>query len=94
MVSIIREARERLAEVESEVEPVIEAAKKRLEMLLEYRGENWADDEGYARLASEGLRASYDTEALDRLIIEHPDQYGWLKKYRQESAVSSGVRVK
>lgn len=94
MVELIREARERLSEVEEEVDPVVEAAKKRLEMLLQYRGESWSDAEGYARLASTGKRVSYDAEALDQLIIEDPEQYGWLKAYRRESNVSGGVRVR
>lgn len=94
MVAMIREARSRLDEVEDEVDPVIEAAKQRLEMLLQYRGESWSDEEGYARLASDGQRVSYDTNALDELIIKDPAKYGWLKQYRRETTISGGVRVK
>ncbi|HOA23361.1 MAG TPA: hypothetical protein PK801_13195 [Aggregatilineales bacterium] len=94
MVALIREARERLSEVEEEVDPVVARAKQRLEMLLEYRGESWSDGTGYARLASEGTRVVYDAEALDNLIIEDPAKYGWLKQYRKEISVTGGVRVK
>lgn len=94
MVIIIRQARERLTEVEEEVDPVIQKAKQRLEMLLDYRGESWADGEGYARLASTGTRIVYDAEALDRLVLDNPEQYGWLREYRREVPVSGGVRVR
>jgi hypothetical protein len=94
LVAVIREGQERLAEAQAEIQPVIDAARERLAMLLEYRGENWSDAEGYARLVSQGVRTSYDSEALDRLILEDPQRYGWLQQYRQETPVRGGVRVK
>lgn len=94
LVEMVREANERLDEVSSEVRPIIEAAKERLRMLLEYRGDNWADDMGYARVVSNGTRVSYDYKALDKLIIEDPETYGWLKQYRSETPVKGGVSVK
>lgn len=94
LVGIIREQQARLEQVEAEVLPVIEAAKERLKMLLEYRGENWADDVGYARLFAGGVRRIYDADALDRLIMENPKKYGWLTRYRREVPFSGGVRVK
>ena len=72
----------------------IQQAKDELRELLEQRGENWADAEGYARLTSEGIRRSYDSKALDELIITEPLRYGWLKDYRKESPVRGGVQVK
>jgi hypothetical protein len=94
LVEMVREANDRLDEVATEVRPMIDAAKERLRMLLEYRGENWSDDVGYARVVSAGTRISYDSKALDKLIIEDPEQYGWLKQYRSETTVKGGVSVK
>lgn len=94
LVAIVREGQQRLAEAQAEIQPVVDAARERLAMLLEHRGENWADAEGYARLVSEGVRTSYDAEALDRLILEEPERYGWLRQYRQETSVRGGVRIK
>lgn len=94
LVSMVREAQERISEVDDEVRPVIEAAKERLKMLLSYKGESWADDQGYARIVSEGVRCIYDAKALDKLILEDPEKYGWLREYRREYAVRGGVTVK
>ncbi len=94
LVALVRVAQDRLAETEAEVRPVIEAAKERLKMLLDYRGKNWSDGEGYARLIADGVRVSYDVQALDRLIIKEPDKYGWLREYRRETPVRGGVVVK
>ena len=94
LVGIIRDAREAIAEVHDEYEPVIDVAKDRLMMLLAYRGESWSDDDGYARLVSEGSRRAYDADGLDDLIIGDPDKYGWLRAYRDEKSVRGGVRVK
>lgn len=94
LVEMVREANDRLDEVATEVKPIIEAAKERLRMLLEYRGENWADDAGYARVVSSSVRVSYDAKGLDRLIIEDPEKYAWLKEYRTESPVKGGITVK
>lgn len=69
-------------------------AKAELHKLLQRRGENWSDDEGYARLVDDGERTSYDTRALDELLMDDPLRYGWLKDYRRKSKVSGGVRVK
>lgn len=46
LVDLIRRARARLAEAEADVQPVINTAKERLEMLLNYRGTNWIDASG------------------------------------------------
>ncbi len=72
----------------------IQQAKDELRELLEQRGESWSDTEGYARLTSEGVRRSYDSKALDELIITEPLRYGWLKDYRRESQVRGGVQIK
>jgi hypothetical protein len=90
LVACIREER---AEIERhEVE--VQEAKAQLLPLLEQRGSNWADDQGYARIAQEGLRYDYDTNALDELIISDPLRYGWLKDYRKTSAVPSRLLVR
>ena len=94
LVALVRDANERMGEVEEEVRPVIEAAKERLKMLLGFRGESWADAEGYARLVSDGTRVTYDAKALDRLIASDPEQYGWLREYRSETTVRGGVSVR
>ncbi len=94
LVSMIREAQERIGEVEAEVKPVIDAAKERLKMLLAYRGESWSDDEGYARIVTDSVRCSYDAKGLDKLILEDPEKYGWLREYRHEYPVRGGVTVK
>ncbi len=72
----------------------IEEAKEELRVLLEQRGENWSDDEGYARLVSEGVRRWYDTQALDRLVMSDPLRHGWLVDYRRETPIRGGVKVR
>lgn len=72
----------------------IDAIKLELRDLLEHKGSNWTDDEGYARIISEGLRTAYETRMLDDLILKNPLQYGWLKDYRKETLVRGGVQVR
>ncbi len=72
----------------------IETAKTELRELLIQRGSNWSDEDGYARIISEGIRRSYDNKALDELIINDPLHYGWLKDYRRETPVRGGIQVK
>lgn len=72
----------------------VERLKAELLALLEQKGSNWSDDTGYARLVAEGVRRTYDTKALDELIISDPLHYGWLTDYRKESTVRGGVQVK
>jgi hypothetical protein len=90
LVDKVRINQQRIARLESRITSV----KDDLRALLEQRGENWSDDAGYARLVSEGVRYYYDKQALDNLIITDPLRYGWLKDYRKESLVQSGVQVK
>jgi multidrug resistance efflux pump len=90
LVAQVREANEQIDDLQAE----IEVAKANLRELLEQRGSNWSDDDGYARLTSEGVRISYDTKALDELIIKQPLQYGWLKDFRRESHVQGTIQVK
>ena len=78
---------------EERLSQCINELKVELRKLLEVHG-NWSDAEGYARIASEGMRTSYDTGALDDLIITDPLRYGWLKDYRQTSTLQSRVQVK
>lgn len=93
ITALVAEIREHQRVVEEE-DSRIQTLKVRLAELLEARGSNWADDEGYARLVSEGLRVSYDTNQLDDLIIKDPLRYGWLREYRRENPVSGRVQVK
>ncbi len=77
-----------------QLDQIIQTAKQRLLELLEQRGSNWQDDEGFARLMSEGTRTYYDTKALDALIINDPLHYGWLKDYRKASTIRERVNVR
>jgi hypothetical protein len=90
LVSHIRECQSEISEREAEISRL----KEQLSALLRERGSNWSDDQGYARLVSEGTRIGYDTTALDDLIINDPLRYGWLKDYRRESVVSERVQVR
>ncbi len=90
LVDTVRAHRERIATLEAKND----AAKEELRRLLELRGDNWSDDEGYARLIPESTRASYELKALDQLIVREPLHYGWLKDYRKQSTIRSSVSVK
>ena len=90
---IVQRIRSTRNEMEA-LEACINDMKGELRGLLEARGENWSDAEGYARIISPGERIGYDTEALDHLIIEDPLRYGWLKDYRITSTVQSRIQVK
>ena len=89
-VDLIRSIQERVAALNEK----IQAAKEEVSDLLTEKGSNWSDDEGYARIVSEGVRRSYDTKALDELIINDPLRHGWLKDYRKETHVRGGIQVK
>lgn len=71
-----------------------EEAKEELRVLLEQRGSNWADEEGYAQLVSDAVRRWYDTQALDRLVMSDPLRHGWLVDYRRETPIRGGVKVR
>ncbi|HVU13938.1 MAG TPA: hypothetical protein VHD90_21820 [Phototrophicaceae bacterium] len=90
LVETVRAHRERIATLEAKND----AAKAELRRLLELRGENWSDDEGYARLVPESTRIAYETKGLDELIIKEPLHYGWLKDYRKESTIRANIQVK
>lgn len=90
LVDLIRANREQIEQFEA----AIDAAKDDLRELLEARGSGWSDDEGYARVAAEGVRRYYDSNALDQLIINEPLRYGWLGDYRKEAAIPSRIQVK
>lgn len=89
-VDMVRGMQERISALEERIQGI----KEELRALLERRGSNWSDDEGYARIVSEGLRRSYDQKGLDELLIKDPLHYGWLKDYRKETVVRGGVQVK
>jgi len=78
----------------SVLEEKVQAAKEQLRFLLLQRGENWSDDDGYARLMADSIRTTYNTRALDDLILKDPLRHGWLKDYRKESMVRGGVQVR
>lgn len=90
LVDMVRAHRERIATLEARTE----SAKAELRQLLELRGENWSDDEGYARIVPESKRTSYETRSLDELIIHDPLHYGWLKDYRKESTIRSSIQIR
>lgn len=58
------------------------------------RGAPWKDEEGYAMLIGEGERVSYDTKALDELLLGDPLKYGWLSDYRKKSITKASLKVK
>lgn len=89
-VDLIRSIQERIAALNEK----IQAAKEELTDLLTEKGSNWSDEEGYARLVAESVRRTYDTKALDELIINDPLRHGWLKDYRKETPVRGGIQVK
>ncbi len=93
IAGLVREVRIIQSQIES-LQGEIDEAKDELRVLLRERGENWADELGYARLIAETIRTTYDTKALDDLIIKDPLHYGWLKDHRNESTVRSMVQVK
>ena len=90
LVDLVRGHRERIAALEAKND----VAKDELRQLLELRGENWSDGEGYARLTAESSRTSYEFKALDDLILRDPLHYGWLKDYRKQSVVRGGIQIK
>lgn len=90
---IVNEIRTCRAEMER-LDACVASLKTELQDLLEERGSNWNDDIGYARIISEGERTSYNTSALDELIIQDPLRHGWLKDYRLTTPIASRVQVK
>jgi hypothetical protein len=89
-VQTVRDAQEQIALLDEQ----IQLLKTELRELLEQKGSNWSDADGYARLIAESVRTNYDTRALDQLILSEPLQYGWLRDFRKESNVRGGVQVK
>jgi hypothetical protein len=90
LVETVREAADQMSSLEEKVQ----AAKEQLRVLLMQKGENWSDEDGYARLMADSIRTSYNTRALDELILRDPLRHGWLKDYRKESTVRGGVQVR
>ncbi len=89
-VEKVRGMQERISTLEEQVQ----AIKEELRQLLDQKGSNWADDDGYARMVADSLRRTYDQKALDELIINDPLRYGWLKDYRKETPVRGGIQIK
>lgn len=90
LVGCIRQQQQRAEDAAA----AISAFKDRLEALLAARGENWSDEDGYARLVAPSVRVAYPREELDKLILADPAQYGWLQQYRKESNCAGRVMVK
>lgn len=90
---IVANIRAKKAEIKL-LEDLIEAERDILKRLLEERGDSWKDAEGYAMLTAESVRTSYDTSALDTMIVADPLQYGWLEKFRKSSLVAASLRIK
>jgi hypothetical protein len=90
LVDEIRGYRDRIEHLRTKMN----AVRDEVETLLIERGSNWTDDEGYAVLVGESERTSYDTSALDELLLSDPLRYGWLKDYRRKTTVSGSVKVK
>lgn len=90
LVSRIRQAQQEIEDCNRE----IQQDKRELRQLLEQYGGNWQDEEGYARLVSEGFQRFYDVDALDRLILTDPLHYGWLKDYRHERVIAERLSVR
>jgi hypothetical protein len=89
-VDVVRSIQERITALQEKVQ----AVKDELRVLLDERGASWTDDEGYARIVADAVRRSYDSKALDELIITDPLRHGWLKDYRKETPVRGGVQIK
>ena len=89
-VQIVRDAQGQIALLDDQ----IQILKAELRELLEQKGSNWTDSAGYARLVAESTRLSYDTKALDELILKDPLRYAWMKDFRKESTVRGGVQIK
>ena len=90
LVEEIRGYRDRIEHLSN----MMNLSRENLEELLIKRGSNWKDNEGYAILVNEGERTSYDTKALDELLMSDPLRYGWLHDYRRKSSINSSVKVK
>lgn len=94
IIDLVGHIREQQVIIE-QAEQSIKTAKEQLAILLEDYGKNWEDGAGgFARMIAEGTRTSYDTDALDELILKDPLHYGWLKDYRKQSSTSARVAVR
>ncbi len=89
-VDIVRSLNDRIESLSEKIQRL----KEELRVLLEEKGTSWKDEEGYAALVAESVRTSYDTRALDDMLLKDPDQNGWLKTFRRETVVRGGVKVK
>ena len=72
----------------------VDLLRSELQHLLEALGENWQDDDGYARIIDGGERVTYSASDLDRLLIESPEVHGWLKQHRRVSTLKPRLTVK
>lgn len=93
ITALVAKIRARKAEIAA-LEAWVKADRETLEKLIIDRGSSWKDAEGYAMLVSEGERVSYDTKALDELVLADPLKHGWLHNYRRKSSIAPSLKVK
>jgi hypothetical protein len=93
IAKLVEQIRSYRGEIET-LNNLVNTARENLEELLLDRGSAWKDDEGYAMLVSEGERTSYDTKALDNLLMSDPLHYGWLHDYRRKSPIAPSIKIK
>jgi hypothetical protein len=93
IAKLVDEIRNYRSEIE-QLSNLVNLARENLEELLLDRGSAWKDDDGYAMLVSEGERTSYDTKALDELLVSDPLRYGWLHEYRRKTSVSPSIKIR
>lgn len=90
---LVERIRARKAEIDT-LDAQINVDRELVKTLLIDRGESWKDEHGYAMITSEGERVSYDTKALDELVLTDPVKYGWLHDYRRKSVVAASLKIK
>lgn len=89
-VQLIRDAQQNMEVLQYQ----IELMKIEIGELLQQKGAGWSDAAGYARITSEKISHTYDTRALDELILKEPLRYGWLGDFRKMATIRGGVQVK
>lgn len=93
ITDLVGKIRARKAEIAA-LEAWVKADRDELEKLLIDRGSSWKDGEGYAMIVAESERVSYDTKALDELVLSDPLKNGWLYEYRRKSTTAASLKVK
>jgi hypothetical protein len=94
VMSVLRSIKEARNEIEAEIGKDWEKGREKLRNLLEQKGSEWTDGEGYARIAAGYTTIEYDTAALDALIKADPERYGPLQAFRKEKQVKGSLQIK